>query len=175
VRRENTGPVEEDPGDEGVVFRTCRQPHANGGEQKPFYVFISFVPPAKIAQDAGRREKDHPEIDVGRDGQAHHHRVLTNTSRPSIPTPFPPDSSGMRKPDIRAQSEEHVDQRRHEIAAEQQWNDVQQVDVHREITERGPGRLEEATVTDPELWNGEMVDERIAGNQAASGTEAPRR
>ena len=48
------------------------------------------------------------------------------------------------------------------IVAEKQGHEVQQVDVHREVTEISPGHLEESPVTDPELRDGQMVDERIA-------------
>ena len=158
-------PAQEEPRDEGVVFRACSQSHADGGEKKPFHIFIAAVPPSEIGKDTGRREKDHPEIHVGRDGQAHHH----GSAREQEQAEHPPYLSrlilqGCINQGSRAQSEKQVDERGHKIVAEQKWNEVQQVDVHREVAERGPGRLEESPVMDPELRDGQMMDERIAGD-----------
>jgi len=157
-------PVEECPGDEGVVFGACRKPHENRRSRDPPGLLVAAVTPAEISQHGGRREKDHPEVDIGGNGQPQNHRRACKRQEPEQR----PGSPGLL-PQVpiheipRCPPEHHVDKGRQHVVAEGERHEVQKIDVHGEVAELGPGGLEPSAVTDPELRDGQVVDESIAG------------
>ena len=115
----------------------------------------------KIGQDGGGREEDEPQVHVRRDGEPDHHRRAHEDEK-SDKSPFA--SFAIAKVSVyevaRPPPEKHVNQGGQHVVAEGQRQEVQEVDVHREIAEFGPGGLEPSAVTNPQFRYGEVMNER---------------
>ena len=62
----------------------------------------------------------------------------------------------------RTPSEKKVNECRQKIISEKERDQVEQIDIHGEVAEGGPGCFEESPVMDPELRDSQVVDECVA-------------